>query len=467
MKQFFEITKRDDEKRMAWGYASTGTVDSQGEIVTQEAVKKAWDEYIQFGNIREMHQPSAVGVVKEHSFDNNGVMIGAHIVDDAAWAKVVNGVYKGFSIGGKRLPGGYDALTKTVNAMKLTEISLVDRPANPEAMITMWKADDMGDATKTATDELLELLTKGNTTADQLLTLFKAQNVVKPKTYLAELRKSFSLLKAEGEDLRKGLDSVASLAGTIQGLKWIQNSIAQEAVQEMDGSELPGKLAAVLTTLCDLLVQLAEEEAGEVVESLKVPGDTSIQLLEKLFDGVDKFDFILDTANIQKFDSIQLLGKLFDGVEKFDSILDTANIQKFGARNNASDQERIQKAHDLLMEMGAACKNASPVQEVELAEKLEKAVEEGKIAKLYREHEKMAGEVGALRKALTDIQTVHVSLQKRYLESPSEPKAILKIVGKELDTEQDEEVDLVLPVVKNNGTIDEIATMIKKIHAGR
>lgn len=132
----------NDDERMCWGYASTEAVDSQGEIITLGALAGALPGYMKFANIREMHQLSAVGVAKDADLDDKGVYIGANVVDDNAWKKVKTGVYKGFSIGGratKRDP--LDA--KKITGLELIEISLVDRPANPEALIEVWKSETL------------------------------------------------------------------------------------------------------------------------------------------------------------------------------------------------------------------------------------------------------------------------------------------------------------------------------------
>lgn len=139
MQKFYaEINKVDDEQRLVWGYASTEALDQQKEIVKREAIVDALDDYMAFGNIREMHQPSAVGVAKSATIDDKGMLLCAKVVDDAAWAKVKEGVYKGFSIGGRALMkvGG------VISKMRLMEISLVDRPANPECTISMFKRED-------------------------------------------------------------------------------------------------------------------------------------------------------------------------------------------------------------------------------------------------------------------------------------------------------------------------------------
>src|SRR5262249_1221904 len=71
--------------------------------------------------------------------DDGATRIVAHVVDPVAVAKVRNQVYRGFSIGGRvtqREAGNPKVITRLV----LNEISLVDRPANPEAIFERWKA---------------------------------------------------------------------------------------------------------------------------------------------------------------------------------------------------------------------------------------------------------------------------------------------------------------------------------------
>lgn len=134
-KFYAEIQKYDEDQRLVYGYASTEALDQQGEVVKLDAIKDALDDYMKFANLREMHQPSAVGTTEFAKVDDKGVWICGKVVDDTAWTKVKEGVYKGFSIGGRALikSGG------TISKMRLMEISLVDRPANPECMIEMFK----------------------------------------------------------------------------------------------------------------------------------------------------------------------------------------------------------------------------------------------------------------------------------------------------------------------------------------
>lgn len=144
MRFYWPIAKVDSEQRMVWGYASTEALDDQGEIIRRDALEAALGDYMRFANIREMHQPSAVGVAKEANVDDKGLYLAAKIIDDEAWEKVVQGVYKGFSIGG-RVTARHPADRSVITALTLTEISVVDRPANPDAVFDCWKASDGDD----------------------------------------------------------------------------------------------------------------------------------------------------------------------------------------------------------------------------------------------------------------------------------------------------------------------------------
>jgi HK97 family phage prohead protease len=138
---YLPIEKVDLEQRMVWGYASTEALDSQGDIVTLEAMRDALPEYMRYANIREMHQPSAVGKTKAAGVDDKGTHIGVKVVDAPAWDKVKEGVYNGFSIGG-RITSRDKEDARRITGIELVEISLVDRPANPEALIQMFKRDE-------------------------------------------------------------------------------------------------------------------------------------------------------------------------------------------------------------------------------------------------------------------------------------------------------------------------------------
>jgi len=134
------ISKIDEEKRMVYGYATTPTQDSQSEVVDLDASFEAVDEWKEWANIKEMHRSdTAAGIapiIEKHV--GVGVYIGAEIVDDQAWRKCQKKVYKGFSIGGSVIERKGNRITK----YRLNEVSLVDRPANPDSIFMVAKRDD-------------------------------------------------------------------------------------------------------------------------------------------------------------------------------------------------------------------------------------------------------------------------------------------------------------------------------------
>lgn len=148
------ITKVDEEQRMVYGYATVEELDSHGEIITYEASKKAFSNWI--GNIREMHQDIAVGKALDIEFDDDakGVWIGAKISESTdgenAWTKVKEGVLAGFSIGGRvndakmqqMMIDGKKKMVNVITDYDLGETSLVDNPAVASATFQIVKSKD-------------------------------------------------------------------------------------------------------------------------------------------------------------------------------------------------------------------------------------------------------------------------------------------------------------------------------------
>lgn len=142
IRKYINITKVDDEQRIVGGYASTPDLDSQGDVVSIEAIKKALPEYLEFPTIRRMHNNDAIGTTLTTKIDDKGLYIEAKIVDEDAWKKVKEGVYRGFSIGGKVI----NKIREVITDLRLVEISLVDVPANKQAKVLLFKGDLKKDA---------------------------------------------------------------------------------------------------------------------------------------------------------------------------------------------------------------------------------------------------------------------------------------------------------------------------------
>lgn len=145
------IAKVNKEKRTVSGFATLDNLDKQSDIVPTDVSIKAFERFR--GNLREMHMPIAVGRVvsfkqdkyydKEEDKFYNGVYVDAYISKGAqdTWEKVLDGTLSGFSIGGNinDTEDMYDSkMDKTIRVIKdydLTELSLVDNPANQFANI--------------------------------------------------------------------------------------------------------------------------------------------------------------------------------------------------------------------------------------------------------------------------------------------------------------------------------------------
>jgi hypothetical protein len=141
-----KVEPQDDGTVRVHGIATSEAMDDQGETIWVDAIRAALPDYMRFPALREMHQLSAAGTTLEAEVGDDGTTrIVAHVVDPVAVAKVKNQVYRGFSIGGRvtqRDPGN----PKTITGLVLSEISLVDRPANPEAVFDCWKASALSEA---------------------------------------------------------------------------------------------------------------------------------------------------------------------------------------------------------------------------------------------------------------------------------------------------------------------------------
>jgi hypothetical protein len=141
-----KIEPLDDGTVRVHGIATSEAVDDQGEIVRADAMRAAIPDYMRFPALREMHQLSAAGTTLEAEVGEDGMTrIVAHVVDPVAVAKVKSQVYRGFSIGG-RVTQRETGNPKAITSLVLNEISLVDRPANPEAVLDCWKSSMMSEA---------------------------------------------------------------------------------------------------------------------------------------------------------------------------------------------------------------------------------------------------------------------------------------------------------------------------------
>jgi hypothetical protein len=189
------FTKVDVERRTVSGFATLDNVDKQADIVTSDASMKAFAKFR--GNIREMHQPVAVGKMvnfkEDRYFDPDtkkfysGVYVSAYISKGAqdTWEKVLDGTLAGFSIGGKmnKWDDAYDekmdSQIRIIKDYDLVELSLVDNPANQFANILSIEKVDGVDVLK-GIDSEVEIENVFWDSESNLVTVSKDESAISP-----------------------------------------------------------------------------------------------------------------------------------------------------------------------------------------------------------------------------------------------------------------------------------------------
>lgn len=149
----------DEDERIVEGYITDDSIDIDGHIIDKDGFKSALEDYLSWGNIRDQHGLPVGKVIGMADWNR----ISVKIVDDSVWKKIKAGLYKGFSIGirvlgievedvAKYADSSFAGLPQLVvkairesgviiriTKMVLAEVSIVDRPANPRALVTSIK----------------------------------------------------------------------------------------------------------------------------------------------------------------------------------------------------------------------------------------------------------------------------------------------------------------------------------------
>ncbi|MEI8032773.1 MAG: HK97 family phage prohead protease [Chlorobiaceae bacterium] len=304
MKLYGEISKteqQDDGTIKVWGYASSTAVDSDGETVTAEAMKAALPDYMKFGAVREMHDSKkAAGTAIEADVQEDGrTYFGALIVDAEAVKKVTAGVYKGFSIGGK-VTDRDETNKSIIKGLKLVEVSLVDRPANPEAVLTVFKSDAHEDEVHVEANvesrDGGEDISCASTVID--LTKYTGERVWDAGIALQALGEILYLFTKEKAENGEAPDQLAALSAVIEGLKTFiaseikepDSAAGEEVVAyavgrgdlEKAGREFSSKNAEKIQTIHDHAVSM-----GAACSSGKAADADDLHKMEDLQKRVD------------------------------------------------------------------------------------------------------------------------------------------------------------------------------------
>ena len=299
---FVDIARIDETERMVYGYGTReDVVDSYGTIIDLDSVRKCIPGYAKWGNIREMHQPSAVGRADDITIDEKGVYLGVKVVDDQAWKKVTERVYKGFSIGGKKDYQDGDRIF----LKEITEFSLVDRPSNEGCPIDEYRIHG---------GDIVDKEPKEKTTVDETpvdrsvingdVIRYAGEEVWDCQTALYALDNIMYLLSKEMcEDHPDAAEQQTALKAVVENLKKFVASEIKEATT--DYSYSPGE-----TTILELA-----EKGGDI---FRIKGSELAELMEHPNSDGDVF--------------------------------------RKGAAISKENGEKVQAIHDHAADMGAVCR---------------------------------------------------------------------------------------------------------------
>ena len=273
--ELIKADKHSDGTLTVYGKATDDSIDMDQQICDPAWLDTAMPQWFKSGgNIREQHSNIAAGVAKEYEAKSDGHYISALVVDPVSVKKVEAGVLKGFSIGIKSPRVVRD--TKAVNGRiidgQIIEVSLVDRPANPNAKLIMAKSVE-GESSLVQVEELHEY--KAPLPSDVIKTTKKGSKMETIKQ-ITELAKSLTpdtvkfdqalfdtaikaiadLIVVEAGEIsadNSERDSIESLMDALKHLRnWYEGEVAEGEViaPELNTIEL-GAEADVAKNGCD------------------------------------------------------------------------------------------------------------------------------------------------------------------------------------------------------------------------
>lgn len=321
------ITKVDDDTRTIEGVATAEVVDKQGEIVDYTTAKSiiagTWP-----GNLREMHQPQAVGtgVIVECNDAEKVIKIRGTVSKGAphTWEKVKDGTLKFFSIGGlaaKRVAEKLgDQTVKRLFLESVHEISLVDNGACPAAGFAIVKS--VSGTLQPVTDD--KLLTKADF-APEPIDVARAAGLI---AALNELLASEMWEANNGNASEPAQIDLLKNAGSLL-MQFLASEFNEQFTSEPGGTPAPG----------------IEVEVDEVAMLARVGSLAKAALALMAKKGMTA-EAIAKAVNVEVVIDVQKVCA---------AVADRLATMKAGARHNAKDQQMVQAVHDHSVSLGASC----------------------------------------------------------------------------------------------------------------
>lgn len=258
---YFAIEKADrhaDGTLTVYGKATDDALDIDKQICDGDWLDRAMPHWFKSGgNIREQHSNIAAGVATDYELKSDGHYITALVVDPVSAKKVEHGVLKGFSIGIKnpRVIQDSKAANGRIIDGQIVEVSLVDRPANPNCQLVLAKSAGE-DETVIQVEELIEteetvednVLQSSDNLEKESDSMDKTTTVSVPKSIVGDLVKFdkaqfeaarnalASLIAVEAEEIKEGHNELMSISHLLEAVAhlhaWYEGEEAEGEVVE-------------------------------------------------------------------------------------------------------------------------------------------------------------------------------------------------------------------------------------------
>lgn len=209
----------EDGSVVVWGPCTTDDIDSDRQVVDPDFASKGLSTWLATGgNIREMHQPKAIGLGMSLEREGNAHWLRSRIVEPVAAKLAAEKVLRAYSVGIANAKIDYTKNPKarggTIVGGEFVEVSLVDRPANASCKVDLVKA------AKDGTAEFSDTITKVSVGAEG--TVYKKDYSAEERRKLAKEGKALpdgSYPIADKEDLHNAAILARSGHGDVAGAK--------------------------------------------------------------------------------------------------------------------------------------------------------------------------------------------------------------------------------------------------------
>lgn len=335
----FDPNQDSSNQRIVVGFATLDNIDKSGDIVTSDASMKAFSRFR--GNIRYMHERMPVGKLidyqpavfydEETQSQHNGVQVTVKIseAEDAVWTKCQDGTLSGFSIGGNVVKTSYvydEKLAKNVQVIEdyeLTELSLVDNPANQFANITAIRksADGKvheGDELQMSgsIEKVFEINTRGGSP-----TLPKENEIAKSEEAEVQVTDVTSASVTDAEIPAEEGEKVEETTA--------EETVVEEEVDPKDEDATEAEevvdISGAISEALDKFRTLLEESAANTVKAVDAKIADINEKIESVTSDVEKVSAANGelTEKVNSTETSDKLDNLVEVLKKFDDRLDT------------------------------------------------------------------------------------------------------------------------------------------------